>query len=91
MASIQAGIDAILARLPVVPEPIQVIAPLPVPAPVPSEEIVIEVGPDITIEPSVPEKSIEEMIEAYIRSADYKQVVGEAVTVALAKLRGKVI
>lgn len=91
MASIQAGIDAILARLPVTPEPVQAVAPLPAPPPIPAEQITIEAGPDITIEPSVPEKSIDEMLDAYIRSGDYKRAVNEAVMVALAKIRGRVI
>lgn len=97
IASLRQDVAAILARLQVTPEPVQAVAPLPAPPPIPVEQITIEAGPDIEIEPSVsttafvPDKSIDEMLEAYIRSGDYKRAVDEAVTVALAKLRGRVI
>ena len=45
--------------------------------------------PEITI--GAAEKSIEEFIAEYVRSGDYKKAVKEAVEVAIAKVRGKVI
>jgi len=93
IASLRQDVAAILVRLPVTP------APGPAPAPAPMEDIIIEAEPDIiieaspeiVIEPSVPDKTAEVLIDEYIRSTDYKKAVKEAVEVALAKLRGKVI
>jgi len=85
MASLRADVAAILARLQVTPEP----APAPAPAPV--EDIAFEPEPDIVIESTAPEKSAEVLIDEYIRSADYKKAVAEAIEVALAKVRGRVI
>jgi len=45
--------------------------------------------PEISIEEA--EKSIEEFIDEYVRSGEYKKAVDEAVEVALAKVRGRVI
>jgi len=45
--------------------------------------------PDITIAEA--EKSVEEFIAEYVRSGDYKKAVDEAVEVAIAKVRGRVI
>ena len=98
MASLRQDVAAILARLQVTPEPVQAGAPLPAPAPV--EDIVIyeagtdieiEASPEIVIEPLVPEKSAEVLIDEYIQSADYKRAVSDAIEVALAKVRGRVI
>ena len=85
MASLRQDVAAILARLQVTPEP----APTPAPAPV--EDIAFEPEPDIVIEPSAPDKTAEVLIDEYIRSADYKKAVAEAIEVALAKVRGRVI
>jgi len=93
IASLRQDVAAILARLQVTP------APEPAPAPAPMEDIIIEAEPDIiieaspeiVIEPFVPDKSAEEHIDEYIRSIDYKKAVAEAIEVALAKVRGRVI
>ena len=56
-----------------------------------SEEIAIEREPDITIEPDVLDKAIEEHVDNFLLSDDHKRIVKEAVEVALAKMTGKVI
>jgi len=90
IASLRADVAAILARLQVTPEPVSVDGIAFEPEP----DIIIEAEPDVLdFEPSVPvpEKSAEERIDEYFRSADYKKIFNEAIEVALAKLRGKVI
>jgi len=93
LASLRQDVAAILARLQVTPEP----APAPAPAPVddiafePEPDIVIDASPEIVIEPSAPDKTAEVLIDEYLRSADYKKAVAEAIEVALAKVRGRVI
>jgi hypothetical protein len=72
----------------------QIVAPLPAAPSLPAEDIVIDASPEIEIEEPAPEKAeeaLQKQIEAYIASGDYKQAVNEAIEVALAKLRGKVI
>ena len=91
MASLRADVAAILARLQVTPEP----GPAPAPAEdiiiEPEPDIVIDASPEIVIEPSAPDKTAEVLIDEYIRSIDYKKAVAEAIEVALAKVRGRVI
>ena len=83
IASLRQDVAAILARLPV--------TPVPGPAPAPAEDIIIEASPEIVIEPTAPDKTAEVLIDEYIRSIDYKKAVAEAIEVALAKVRGRVI
>jgi len=91
IASLRQDVAAILARLPVTP------APGPAPAPTediiiePEPDIVIDASPEIVIEPTAPDKTAEVLIDEYIRSVDYKKAVAEAIEVALAKVRGRVI
>jgi hypothetical protein len=93
IASLRQDVAAILARLQVTPAP----APAPAPAPVddiafePEPDIVIDASPEIVIEPSAPDKTAEVLIDEYLRSANYKKAVAEAIEVALAKVRGRVI
>jgi len=54
------------------------------------EEITIEDSPEITIEDG-PEKSVDKLIDEYVRSGDFKKAVKESVEVAIAKIRGRVI
>lgn len=94
LASLRQDVAAILARLQVTPEPIQAVAPLPAPPPTVPEEITIDAEPEIEVEDDdaqAPEKSAEELVEAYIKSGDFDRAVAEAVKVAIAKLRGRVI
>ena len=85
LASLRQDVAAILARLQLTP------APASIPTPAPVEDIAFEPEPDIVIEPSAPDKTAEVLIDEYIRSADYKKAVAEAIEVALAKIRGRVI
>jgi HK97 family phage prohead protease len=96
IASLRADVAAILAMIQAAketapapgPVPVATTTPLPVLTP---DEIDFEGEPDIVIEPSVLAKSAEELIDEFILSGTYKKDIAEAVTVALAKLGGKVI
>lgn len=95
VALLRQDVAAILARLPVAPEPItQASTPLPAPPPIVPEEITVDPEPEIEVddaEPPAPDKSVEVAIEAYIKSWNFDKAIKEAVEVSLAKLRGKVI
>ena len=81
------------SRLPVTPVPEAASAPVPVEDIIIEAEpdIIIEASPEIVIEPFVPDKTAEVLIDEYIRSVDYEKAVAEAIEVALAKVRGRVI
>ena len=93
IASLRQDVAAILARLQVTPAPEAASASVPVEDIIiePEPDIIIEASPEIVIEPTAPDKTAEVLIDEYIRSIDYKKAVAEAIEVALAKVRGRVI